>query len=88
MLKIMEVGTVSILPNLKNHFIKPLCSSFSMSQSVLNHTGTCFPMGKGMYQVIHIPEDESVLLNSREKAPYLICIEVLKSESPRYPNFS
>lgn len=41
-----------------------------------------------MYQVIHIPEDESVLLNSREKAPYLICIEVLKSESPRYPNFS
>ncbi|KMZ63584.1 Phosphatidylinositol 4-kinase beta 1 [Zostera marina] len=44
--------------------------------------GTCFPMGKGMYQVINIPEDESVLLNSREKAPYLICVEVLKGESP------
>lgn len=42
----------------------------------------CFPMGKGMYRVIHIPEDEAVLLNSREKAPYLICLEVLKCESP------
>ncbi|KAL2521299.1 Phosphatidylinositol 4-kinase beta 1 [Forsythia ovata] len=44
--------------------------------------GVCFPMGKGMYRVVHIPEDEAVLLNSREKAPYLICIEVLKSEAP------
>ncbi|XP_057978244.1 phosphatidylinositol 4-kinase beta 2 isoform X3 [Malania oleifera] len=44
--------------------------------------GVCFPMGKGMYRVIHIPEDEAVLLNSREKAPYLICIEVLKGEMP------
>ncbi|XP_038692592.1 phosphatidylinositol 4-kinase beta 1-like isoform X1 [Tripterygium wilfordii] len=44
--------------------------------------GVCFPMGKGMYRVVHIPEDEAVLLNSREKAPYMICIEVLKSEMP------
>ncbi|XP_056159127.1 phosphatidylinositol 4-kinase beta 1-like isoform X3 [Syzygium oleosum] len=44
--------------------------------------GVCFPMGKGMYRVVHIPEDEAVLLNSREKAPYLICVEVLKSEMP------
>ncbi|EPS70479.1 hypothetical protein M569_04281, partial [Genlisea aurea] len=44
--------------------------------------GVCFPMGKGMYRVIHIPEYEAVLLNSREKAPYMICVEVLKSESP------
>ncbi|KAH7861307.1 hypothetical protein Vadar_024422 [Vaccinium darrowii] len=44
--------------------------------------GVCFPMGKGMYRVLHIPEDEAVLLNSREKAPYLICVEVLKSETP------
>ncbi|KZV54474.1 phosphatidylinositol 4-kinase beta 1-like [Dorcoceras hygrometricum] len=44
--------------------------------------GICFPMGKGMYRVVHIPEDEAVLLNSREKAPYLICVEVLKSEAP------
>jgi phosphatidylinositol 4-kinase len=41
-------------------------------------------MGKGLYRVVHIPEDEAVLLNSREKAPYLICVEVLKSEMPRY----
>uniref|UniRef100_A0A7C9AGJ6 1-phosphatidylinositol 4-kinase n=1 Tax=Opuntia streptacantha TaxID=393608 RepID=A0A7C9AGJ6_OPUST len=46
--------------------------------------GVCFPMGKGMYRVLHIPEDEAVLLNSREKAPYLICVEVLKCETPRY----
>lgn len=44
--------------------------------------GVCFPLGKGMYRVVHIPEDEAVLLNSREKAPYLICAEVLKSEMP------
>lgn len=44
--------------------------------------GVCFPMGKGIYRVVHIPEDESVLLNSREKAPYLICVEVLKAETP------
>ncbi|KAL0917749.1 hypothetical protein M5K25_012835 [Dendrobium thyrsiflorum] len=44
--------------------------------------GLCFPMGKGMYRVVQIPEDEAVLLNSREKAPYLICVEVLKCESP------
>jgi hypothetical protein len=41
-------------------------------------------MGKGMYRVVHIPEDEAVLLNSREKAPYLICVEVLKAEAPRF----
>ena len=41
-------------------------------------------MGKGMYRVLHIPEDEAVLLNSREKAPYLICVEVLRCEMPRY----
>lgn len=37
-----------------------------------------------MYRVVHIPEDEAVLLNSREKAPYLICVEVLKAEVPRF----
>ncbi|XVE83332.1 hypothetical protein DITRI_Ditri16bG0080400 [Diplodiscus trichospermus] len=44
--------------------------------------GVCFPMGKGLYRVVQIPEDEAVLLNSREKAPFLICIEVLKCELP------
>ncbi|KNA16840.1 hypothetical protein SOVF_085540 [Spinacia oleracea] len=46
--------------------------------------GVCFPMGKGVYRVLNIPEDEAVLLNSREKAPYLICVEVLKCEAPSY----
>ncbi|KAL2941789.1 Phosphatidylinositol 4-kinase beta 1 [Bienertia sinuspersici] len=46
--------------------------------------GVCFPMGKGVYRVLNIPEDEAVLLNSREKAPYLICVEVLKCDSPSY----
>lgn len=50
--------------------------------------GVCFPMGKGMYRVVHIPEDEAVLLNSREKAPYLICVEVLKSDTPRYSHLN
>ena len=45
-------------------------------------------MGKGMHQVVHVPEDEAVLLNSREKAPYLIYLEVLKCESPRYMGYS
>ncbi|XP_057749080.1 phosphatidylinositol 4-kinase beta 1-like [Arachis stenosperma] len=47
-----------------------------------NNGGVCFPLGKGMYRVLHIPEDEAVLLNSREKAPYLICVEVLRCEIP------
>ncbi|URE26509.1 Phosphatidylinositol [Musa troglodytarum] len=50
--------------------------------------GVCFPMGKGMYRVVHIPEDEAVLLNSREKAPYLICVEVLKCETPSHTKAS
>ncbi|KAL6227987.1 hypothetical protein ACLB2K_001941 [Fragaria x ananassa] len=50
-----------------------------------NNGGVGFPMGKGMYRVVYIPEDEAVLLNSREKAPYLICVEVLKSEISSNP---
>lgn len=40
-------------------------------------------MGRGVYRVVHIPEDECILLNSREKAPYMISVEVLKAETPR-----
>ncbi|XVF58768.1 hypothetical protein PTKIN_Ptkin07bG0092900 [Pterospermum kingtungense] len=53
-----------------------------------NNGGVCFPMGKGLYRVVHIPEDEAVLLNSREKAPFLICVEVLKSELPSSKDIS
>lgn len=45
-----------------------------------NDGGVCYPLGKGLYRVVHIPEDEAALLNSREKAPYLICVEVLKCD--------
>ncbi|MCO5573599.1 hypothetical protein L7F22_027371 [Adiantum nelumboides] len=45
-----------------------------------NDGGVCFPLGKGLFRVVHIPEDEATLLNSREKAPYLICVEVLKCD--------
>ncbi|QCE15210.1 phosphatidylinositol 4-kinase [Vigna unguiculata] len=47
-----------------------------------NIGGVCFPLGKGMYRVLHIPEDEAIILNSREKAPYMICVEVLRCEMP------
>lgn len=65
-----------------------LCNHYSLAEinshvaDAQNSGGVCFPMGKGMYRVVHIPEDEAVLLNSREKAPYLICVEVLKGETP------
>ncbi|KAL8477577.1 hypothetical protein ACS0TY_029755 [Phlomoides rotata] len=63
-----------------------LCESLVEINAHINDAvssgGVCFPMGRGMYRVVHIPEDEAVLLNSREKAPYLICVEVLKSEAP------
>ncbi|QHN87515.1 Phosphatidylinositol 4-kinase beta [Arachis hypogaea] len=45
--------------------------------------GVCFSLGKGMYRVLYIPEDEVVLLNSREKAPYMICVEVLRCDMIR-----
>jgi len=57
---------------------------FYMNPSCYLFLGVCFPLGKGMYRVLNIPEDEAVLLNSREKAPFLICVEVLRCEMPRY----
>lgn len=42
--------------------------------------GVCFPKGTGLVRVVHIPEDEAVLLNLREQAPYLICLEVLRCD--------
>ncbi|XLS93841.1 hypothetical protein HN51_069849, partial [Arachis hypogaea] len=48
-----------------------------------NTGGVCFSLGKGMYRVLYIPEDEVVLLNSREKAPYMICVEVLRCDMIR-----
>jgi phosphatidylinositol 4-kinase len=56
--------------------------NFHLSEAEITG-GICFPMGRGVFRVVHIPEDECILLNSREKAPYMISVEVLKAETPR-----
>ncbi|CAD5335780.1 unnamed protein product [Arabidopsis thaliana] len=55
--------------------------NFHLSEAEITG-GICFPMGRGVFRVVHIPEDECILLNSREKAPYMISVEVLKAETP------
>lgn len=46
-----------------------------------SYHGVGFPMGTvgEIARVVHIPVNEVVLLNSREKAPFMICVEVLKA---------
>lgn len=47
---------------------------------ILGHApgaGVMFPMGETHARVVRIPASEAVLLNSREKAPYLLCLEVI-----------
>ncbi|KAL5555544.1 hypothetical protein UlMin_037780 [Ulmus minor] len=77
-------GLVDIFPieDRKSALHESLTETNQHIAEAQNGGGVCFPMGKGVYRVVHIPEDEAVLLNSREKAPYLICVEVLKSETP------
>lgn len=43
--------------------------------------GVLFPLGDEQLRVLRIPAEEAVLLNSRERAPFLICVEVV----PRLP---
>ncbi|KAK6924246.1 Phosphatidylinositol 3-/4-kinase, catalytic domain [Dillenia turbinata] len=77
-------GLVDVFPieDRRSALLESLADINSHVAAAQTSGGVCFPMGKGLYRVVHIPEDEAVLLNSREKAPYLICVEVLKSESP------
>ncbi|XP_010270431.1 PREDICTED: phosphatidylinositol 4-kinase beta 1-like [Nelumbo nucifera] len=79
-------GLVDIFPidDRKSALRESLAEINSHIEAAQCSGGVCFPMGKGMYRVVHIPEDEAVLLNSREKAPYLICVEVLKCELPSH----
>ncbi|KAK3118571.1 hypothetical protein QOZ80_9BG0701690 [Eleusine coracana subsp. coracana] len=79
-------GLVDIFPveDRKIALRESLVEINSQISSAEKNGGVCFPMGKGIYRVVHIPEDESVLLNSREKAPFLICVEVLKAELPSH----
>ncbi|KAK6922825.1 Phosphatidylinositol 3-/4-kinase, catalytic domain [Dillenia turbinata] len=77
-------GLVDVFPieDRRSALLESLAEINSRVAAAQTSGGVCFPMGKGVYRVVHIPEDEAVLLNSREKAPYLICVEVLKSDSP------
>ncbi|KAK9167145.1 hypothetical protein Scep_002336 [Stephania cephalantha] len=79
-------GLVDVFPieDRKSALRESLVEINSQIAAAQTSGGVCFPMGKGMYRVVNIPEDEAVLLNSREKAPYLICIEVLKGETPSH----
>ncbi|WMV53790.1 hypothetical protein MTR67_047175 [Solanum verrucosum] len=83
-------GLVDVFPveDRKSALCESLVEINAHLADVQNSGGVCFPMGKGMHRVLHIPEDEAVLLNSREKAPYLICVEVLKCESPNLKDTS
>ncbi|KAJ4951125.1 hypothetical protein NE237_027957 [Protea cynaroides] len=76
-------GLVDVFPieDRKSALRESLAEINSHIAAAQSSGGVCFPMGKGMYRVVNIPEDEAVLLNSREKAPYLICVEVVKGES-------
>ncbi|KAK9096351.1 hypothetical protein Sjap_021848 [Stephania japonica] len=76
-------GLVDVFPieDRKSALRESLVEINSQIAAAQTSGGVCFPMGKGMYRVVNIPEDEAVLLNSREKAPFLICIEVLKGET-------
>ncbi|GAB2218616.1 hypothetical protein Droror1_Dr00001842 [Drosera rotundifolia] len=76
-------GLVDVFPieDRKSALRESLAEINSHLAEAQNIGGVCFPLGRGMYRVINIPENEAVLLNSREKAPYLICVEVIKCET-------
>ncbi|RDX94924.1 Phosphatidylinositol 4-kinase beta 1, partial [Mucuna pruriens] len=80
----ISFGLVDIFPvENRKHALHESLAGINLDLTEAQNTGgVCFPLGKGMYRVLHIPEDEAVLLNSREKAPYMICVEVLRCEMP------
>ncbi|KAL5175867.1 Phosphatidylinositol 4-kinase beta 1 [Glycine soja] len=63
-------------------FVQSLCDTSYGLVDVFPIEDRKSALREGMYRVLNIPEDEAVLLNSREKAPYLICVEVLRCEMP------
>ncbi|KAL4315816.1 hypothetical protein AHAS_Ahas15G0222900 [Arachis hypogaea] len=84
LIKILSLLVIVILDHyLPKRFIANLISLAEINLHLTeaqNTGGVCFSLGKGMYRVLYIPEDEVVLLNSREKAPYMICVEVLRCD--------
>lgn len=49
----------------------------AVSEKLTEGPPVLFPLGSGQARMLRIPPDEALLLNSREKAPYFICVEVL-----------
>eukprot|EP00897_Mesotaenium_endlicherianum_P006775 jgi/Mesen1/6125/ME000313S05253 len=49
-------------------------------ESLHSNSGVCFPMGKGLSRIVHVPEDELLLLNSRDKVPFMLFAEVLRCD--------
>lgn len=45
----------------------------------------CFPLSCENERVVRVPAAEARLLNSREKAPFMLCIEVLSNAPPSPP---
>jgi len=48
------------------------------------HAGVLFPMGKQNSRIMRVPPEECTLLNSRDKAPFMICIEVINEDAPAH----
>jgi hypothetical protein len=58
------------IPRLKPRYDEPLLN-FAFNFKVRRYNKVS--------RVVRIPAEEAVLLNSREKAPYLLCLEVISA---------
>jgi hypothetical protein len=59
-----------------------------LSETFGNGSPVLFPLGNGPARMLRIPPDEAILLNSRDKAPYFICVEVLEQLGPEGVGFA
>jgi phosphatidylinositol 4-kinase len=51
-----------------------------LNQRIANlpaHASVLFPMGRRTARFVRVPPDECALLNSRDKSPFMVCIEVI-----------
>lgn len=44
------------------------------------HSGVLFPMGDATARVVRVPGEEAALLNSRDKCPFMMVVEVIEEE--------
>jgi len=78
--KLSKVFPLEDRQGILRHELALINKQFRNTDKADKGTGVLFPMGHGqMERVIRIPFEEAVLLNSREKAPYLVCLEVVSS---------